>query len=158
MDFRLIAVPLFLIALPVHASDLTGKPRIIDGDTIEVAGQRTRLYGIDAPEMKQTCRTQSGKEQKCGVLSKQFLSDLLRNLEVTCKGKEKDHYGRLIAVCFIDWMDINEQIVMEGWALAYRKYSEDYVRAENYAKAMHRGIWRTEFIPPWEWRKGMLKR
>ena len=149
---RVVLTLFFLLASPVAASDLIGKPRIIDGDTIEVAGQRIRLHGIDAPEMKQTCKTSSGREQKCGVLSKQFLLDLLRNREITCKGKEKDPYSRLVAVCFIDWMDINEQIVMEGWALAYRKYSEDYIRAENYAKAMRRGIWRTEFIEPWEWR------
>ncbi len=103
--------------------------------------------------MGQTCKTPKGHQSKCGVLSKQFLSDLLSNREITCKGEEKDRYGRLIAVCFIDWMDINEQIVMEGWALAYRKYSEDYVRAENYAKSMRRGIWKTEFEPPWEWRR-----
>ena len=154
MKRLLTILSLVFLTLPsIAMADITGKARVVDGDTIWIGKTKIRLHGIDAPEMKQTCKTPKGKQSECGVLSKQFLSDLLSNREITCKGEEKDRYGRLIAVCFIDWMDINEQIVMEGWALAYRKYSEDYVRAENYAKSMRRGIWKTEFEPPWEWRR-----
>jgi len=65
----------------------------------------------------------------------------------------RDRYGRLLAVCYAGPFDINEQMVLDGWAMAYRKYSEDYVRAETFARARREGLWRGEFLPPWEWRR-----
>ncbi len=73
---------------------------------------------------------------------------------VTCKGDSRDRYDRLIAVCYIGGADINEQMVLQGWALAYRRYSTDYVRAEKAAKSLSRGMWGSQFVPPWEWRRG----
>jgi endonuclease YncB( thermonuclease family) len=67
---------------------LTGSPRVIDGDTIELAGERIRLHGIDAPEMKQTCRTRAGKVQHCGRLAKQDLERIVRGQDIKCKGIE----------------------------------------------------------------------
>lgn len=142
-----------LLPMSVAMADTTGPARIIDGDTIVIAGQRIRLHGIDAPEMKQTCKTRKGKEQLCGVLAKQALERLVRGQDVTCKGDERDKYKRLIAVCYAGPFDINETMVADGWALAYRKYSKDYVRAETFAKSRREGMWRTEFMPPWEWRR-----
>ena len=60
-----LATVLLTLPSPAHA-DVTGKPRIIDGDTLEIAGERIRLHGIDAPEARQTCTDQSGKEGNCG--------------------------------------------------------------------------------------------
>jgi len=117
---------LLLLSLPAHA-DITGKARVVDGDTIWISETKIRLHGIDAPEMKQTCRTS--------------------------KGNQQDRYKRLLAVCYVGPFNINEQMVTDGWALAYRKYSTDYVRAETFAKARREGLWRGEFVPPWEWRR-----
>ena len=103
--------------------------------------------------MKQTCRTSKGKEQMCGVLAKQALERLVKGQDVTCKGDTRDRYKRLIAVCYVGQLNINEQMVADGWALAYRRYSTDYVRAETLAKSRREGMWRTEFVPPWKWRK-----
>ena len=44
--------------------------------------------------------------------------------------------------------DINEWLVLQGWAVAYKRYSHDYVRAETLAKAKRRGIWASEFVKP----------
>ena len=71
-------------------ADVTGKPRVIDGDTIHIGKTKIRLHGIDAPEMKQTCKTSKGKEQMCGVLAKQALERLVRGQDVTCKGDTRD--------------------------------------------------------------------
>jgi endonuclease YncB( thermonuclease family) len=143
---------LTLLPSPAHA-DITGKPRVVDGDTIQINQTKIRLHGIDAPEMKQTCKTRKSKEQLCGVLAKQNLERLIKGQDVICKGDKRDRYKRLIAVCYAGPFDINKQMVTDGWALAYRKYSKDYVRAETFAKSRREGMWRTDFVPPWEWRK-----
>ena len=115
-----------LLILPSHAhADITGKPRVVDGDTIHIGKTKIRLLGIDAPEMKQTCRTSKGKEQMCGVLAKLALEGLVRGQNVTCKGDKRDRYKRLIAVCYAGPYDLNAKMVRQGWALAYRRYSMD---------------------------------
>jgi endonuclease YncB( thermonuclease family) len=136
-----------------QATDTTGPARVVDGDTIHIGKTKIRLHGIDAPEMKQACRTKKGQEQLCGELAKQSLETMVRGQQVRCEGDESDRYGRLIAVCFVGPFNVNERMVADGWALAYRKYSEDYIEAEDFAKANEEGMWRTEFVPPWEWRR-----
>ena len=149
---RPLIITLLLLSFPTHA-DTTGPARVIDGDTIVIAGERIRLHGIDAPEMKQTCHTSKGQEWNCGELAKQALEKLVQGQDVTCKGDKRDRYKRLIAVCYVGPFNINEQMVTDGWALAYRKYSKDYMRAETFAKSRREGMWRGEFMPPWEWRR-----
>ena len=149
----LALISFFILSISVAVADVTGKSRVIDGDTIWIGDTKIRLHGIDAPEMKQTCRTSKGKEQLCGRLAKQALEKLVRGQDVTCKGDKRDRYKRLIAVCYVGPFNINEQMVTEGWALAYRKYSKDYVRAETLAKSRREGMWRGEFVPAWEWRR-----
>ena len=135
-------------------ADVSGPARVIDGDTIEVAGERIRLHGIDAPESKQTCEW-PGKTIQCGRLATTALMDLTAGAEVTCKTREKDRYGRWVAVCYDpDGFDIGRNMVHTGWALAYRRYSTDYVETEDKAREAKRGMWKGEFVPPWEWRRG----
>ena len=67
--------------------------------------------------------------------------------------RKRDQYKRLIAVCYVGPFNINDQMVVDGWAMAYRKYSTDYVRAETFAKSRREGLWRGEFVEPWEWRR-----
>ena len=114
-----LAAILLLLPLPANA-DITGKARVVDGDTIHIGDTKIRLHGIDAPEMKQTCHTSKGKEQMCGVLAKQALERLVKGQDVTCKGDTRDRYKRLIAVCYVGPLNINEQMVTDGWAMAYR--------------------------------------
>lgn len=65
-----------------------------------------------------------------------------------------DRYGRLIAVCSIGREDVNAWMVGSGWAVAFRRYSKDYVVQEDRAKARRAGIWSSWFVMPWEWRRG----
>jgi endonuclease YncB( thermonuclease family) len=55
-----VSVALLTVPATAHTADLTGKPRIIDGDGIEMAGERIRLHGIDAPEANQLCNRADG--------------------------------------------------------------------------------------------------
>ena len=150
---RLALALILLLPISVAMADITGKPRVVDGDTIHIGKTKIRLHGIDAPEMKQTCRTRKGEEQMCGQLAKQALQRLVQGQDVVCKGDTRDRYKRLIAVCYVGPFNINKQMVVDGWAMAYRKYSKDYVKAETFAKSRREGLWRGEFEPPWEWRK-----
>ena len=125
------------------------------GTVIWIGETKIRLHGIDAPEMKQTC-THGGREWACGRMATQALKDAINNQEVVCKGDKRDRYKRLLAVCYVGKINLNAKMVGNGWALAYRKYSKDYVRAETFAKSRCEGIWRGEFEPPWEFVAAIL--
>ena len=144
---------LSVAAAPAWAAERTGAARVLDGDTLEIAGEKIRLYGIDAPELGQICRTRKGQDQQCGELARQALVAVVENQAVACKGDRRDPDGLLIAVCRIGWLDVGEKMVLDGWALADPRDGKAYARAENFAKARREGLWRTEFVAPWEWRR-----
>ena len=145
-----------------YVSDITGeennkanikkKIRILDGDTIHINKIKYRLHGIDAPEMKQLCKMKE-KNYKCGVKSKEFLVSLIGKKSVKCNHKDKDKYKRIVAECFVGQTNLNRELVRNGWALAFRDYSKDYVIDEEYAKENNLGMWKGTFIHPKNWRK-----
>jgi endonuclease YncB( thermonuclease family) len=131
---------------------LTGIPKITDGDTIRIANTRIRLHGIDAPEAKQTC-TADGKEWQCGWEATNALTNIVGKHWVTCTKRDVDRYGRVVAVCRAGPIELGAWMVGNGWAVAYRRHSKDYVRDEVDAKAARKGMWRGKFMMPWEWRR-----
>lgn len=141
-----------LLSIPAAAQDIIGRAEVVDGDTIKIAGERIRLHGIDAPERRQTCR-RGGEEYACGVDATKALSALVGDQGVACRAVDRDRYGRTVAKCFAGGGDINNEMVRQGWAIAYRKYSIDYVAAEVAARATKSGLWAGQFMLPWEWRK-----
>ena len=147
----LLAVALAFPA-PILA-DITGTASVIDGDTIEIHGQRIRFHGIDAPESRQTCIV-GGDVWRCGQQAALALSDFIGPSPVTCEKQGTDRYRRIIGVCSVRGEDVEAWMVLNGWALAYRRYSTDYVAQEQAAREARRGLWRGEFVPPWEWRRG----
>ncbi len=132
---------------------LTGSARVIDGDTLEIRGSRIRLHGIDAPERAQRCRS-GGRFWSCGREATRALVRRIGSHPVACEARDRDRYGRVIAVCRVGGKDVNAWMVAEGWALAYRKYSRRYVAQERAARAAKRGVWRGEVVAPWDWRRG----
>ena len=143
------------LSAPLHAEEITGPVRVIDGDTIEVRGKRIRLYGIDAPESAQRCIIE-GKSRPCGEIAADALKDLTMGTAVRCGKEDVDRYGRIVATCFDNHgFDINGNMVYTGWALAYRKYSTRYVATEDEARAAGRGLWKGAFVAPWDWRRGV---
>ncbi len=123
-----IAPVLALIATPALA-DVAGIASVIDGDTIEVHGQPIRLHGIDAPESRQLCRLDSNPWQ-CGKDAANALTDKIARQPVTCEDLGRDRYKRIIGRCIVAGEDINAWMGSQGLALAYRRYSLDYVDEE----------------------------
>jgi endonuclease YncB( thermonuclease family) len=131
--------------------DIVGKARMIDGDTIDIAGSRIRLQGIDAPETDQTCTDTSNRKWLCGRAATRALIALIAGRPLKCETSGLDRYRRVLAVCALpDGSDVNAWMVRQGWALAY--YSDAYRGEEAEAHAAKRGIWAGSFMPPWEWR------
>ena len=127
--------------------------KIIDGDTIILNSEKIRLYGIDTPEIKQTCTDNYGHTYLCGIRAKLELEKIIGSRKVSCIKKTKDRYKRSISICYVDENDINSLMVKRGWALAYRKYSKKYVKDEAIAKLNDAGMWSGKFIAPWKWRR-----
>ena len=149
---RALTIALCLLATPALA-DVTGTASVIDGDTIEVHGQRIRLHGIDTPEHQQLCR-RDGEPWQCGKDAAKALADKIARRPVTCEDLGRDRYDRIIGRCTVAGEDMGAWMVSQGLALAYRRYSLDYVDEEGEAQAARRGIWAGEFVKPWEWRRG----
>ena len=150
------AITLILSVLGAGLADVSGVPRVVDGDTIVIGKDRIRLHGIDAPEQRQTC-SHHDLEWACGEAATGALREMVGDNSVTCRGNKRDRYDRLIAVCFVAGRNLNASMVRDGWAVAYRKYSTDYVAAEKNAAAKLRGIWKGDFTRPWEWREKKRK-
>ena len=138
--------------LRTPTTPLAGRASVIDGDTIEIHGQRIRLHGIDAPEAERTC-TAEGKEWRCGEEATFALANETAEHWVRCEEKDRDRYRRVVAICYMGTHDLNAMMVRQGWALAYRRYSMDYVDEEAEAKEARAGLWRGEFTAPWGWRR-----
>jgi endonuclease YncB( thermonuclease family) len=144
---------LFILSLNVIADEISGIPKITDGDTIKIFNKKIRLHGIDTPEKKQICFKNS-KEYRCGQEATDALIKKINKKTVVCKVQEKlDRYNRYIGVCFLGNTDLNKWMVRNGYAVAYRRYSKDYIEDENYAKKNKIGLWSGNFIHPEKWRK-----
>ena len=125
---------------------------VTDGDTIRIGDERIRFSGIDAPELKQTCIYQS-IEFQCGEFSKTLLIQKIANQEVNCIREGNDRYGRTLAECFVGEESLSSYLVREGYAFAYRQYSDQFIQDEEYAQSRENGMWSMEFLFPWDYRK-----
>jgi len=143
-----LLICLFFIVARSHAEQII----VTDGDTIRIGDERIRFSGIDAPELKQTCIYQS-IEFQCGEFSKNLLIKKIANEEVTCIREGKDQYGRTLAECFVGEDSLSSYLVREGYAFAYRQYSDQFIQDEEYAKSKENGMWSMKFVFPWEYRR-----
>ena len=127
--------------------------RVSDGDSLRSGPLKIRLHGIDAPELAQTCTDTSGASWPCGRAARDAMAEIATTTRLRCDLMDVDRYGRLIMRCLAGGTDIAAHLVASGLALAYRRYSTDYVDVEAVARDTGRGMWAGEFEPPWDWRR-----
>jgi len=134
-------------ALPERVS---GRPDVIDGDSLRVSGVRIRLVGIDAPEGRQMCE-RDGVRQRCGDQARDHLRQLIKRAggAVSCQITRADQHGRGLASCTAGDVALNERMVRDGFAVAFGRRHRDL---ERQAQSANRGLWAGTFQRPSEWR------
>lgn len=160
-----ILVVLVVAALIAHYCGLrqdvhfkvADKVAAIDGDTLRANDNEVRLYGIDAPELNQTCTRADGKEWACGREAQLQLKSLIGRYAVDCEPRARDKFKREVAVCRTSKVpDLGEAMVREGLAINLGggdRGEGPYVDAEIDAQAAKRGIWAGDFQRPLDWRQ-----
>jgi len=129
-----------------------GSLRVVDGDTIVLNGEKIRFSGIDTPELKQTCM--KGDEKFfCGKTAKMLLIKKIGNQTPKCISEGKDAYKRTLGECFVNGESLSTFLVRNGYAFAYRKYSDKFIKDEEFAKENKLGMWAMTFQYPWDFRK-----
>lgn len=127
--------------------------RVIDGDGIKLAGRSVRLWGIDAPELRQEC-SKDGRRYPCGEKAKEALTAFLGAAAPICETVNRDRYGREVAKCEIAGDDLARLMVRSGWAVDWPRYSKGaYAEDQDEAETHKRGLWAGFFAAPWDWRK-----
>jgi endonuclease YncB( thermonuclease family) len=151
---------MLLVAIAVlYFGDLAGPlgfhvgVSVIDGDSIRDGKRRIRLYGIDAPELRQQCRDGAGRAYRCGDAAREALETLIGKHEIGCRVVESDRYGREVARCQVDSVQINREMVKSGWAVAYDRHSLEYMIAEAAARRARAGLWQGSFQRPQDYRR-----
>ena len=135
------------------AMPLVGTVWVADGDTLEVAGVRIRLEGIDAPELDQTCTDPKGQSWPCGRTAQRELRAHIGGRALKCEPNGSDRFRRVLAVCLLpDGLNVNAWMVRQGWAVA-TGYAGTYRAEQDEAKAAKRGIWAGTFEAPRAWRQ-----
>lgn len=127
---------------------IQGRTRLSDGDSLYLNRRKVRLIGIDAPELHQLCE-KDGTPYPCGEMSKQHLATLVNGNEISCTYTKKDKFDRLLGRCRVGQIDLNRQMVKDGWAVSYY----DYKQEETEARQQKLGIWAGSFEWPHAWRR-----
>lgn len=97
---------------------ISGRARVIDGDTLEISSQRIRLWGINAPE----------RSDPLGPAATAFLRKTVQDAIVTCHPRDRDRYNRIVARCFVLERDLARDLVTAGHAVDYPRYSKGYYK------------------------------
>jgi endonuclease YncB( thermonuclease family) len=151
---RRLSLAFLLVSAPVLAAEpITGCASVSDGDTLIIRDTKIRLHGVDAPESAQLCQDAAGKDYRCGQKAALALAERIGEATLSCESRDTDRYGRTVAVCHKGSEDLNGWMVAQGYAIAYQRYSTNYLQQELTAKALKRGIWAGTFDPPSDWRR-----
>jgi endonuclease YncB( thermonuclease family) len=144
---------LAVFTFTTHAAEvISGVPRIVDGDTLEIGTTKIRLASIDAPESDQVCLNANRERWTCGIEARDRLAVHIGSHPIDCAPAGFDTYGRTLATCTLAGENLNAWMVRQGWALAFVRYSKEYASDEEAARSAGRGLWSGAFIAPWDWR------
>ena len=132
--------------LTVFAGEITGVPRIHDGDTVKIGQTKLRLSGMDAPETDQICLNADGQKWACGIAARDALIKYSNGQIWECTTTGDGGYKRSLAKCFIEGEDVSAWMVRSGWALSYVRYSHDYDAAETAARNIGAGLWSARLL------------
>ncbi len=138
---------------PMKYPAIYGPARVLSGDTLVVNGQVIRLYGIAAPEIRQTCAQSDGRGYRCGQKSAVWLNDWLRDNIVECHLIKQNQQGVITGMCTLGEYDIAAATVNAGLAVANTGESKVYVPYQEQAARNRRGLWEGKFYMPWDWAK-----
>ena len=136
-------------------TEIRGTPEVIDADVLKFGTRRVILWGIDAPERKQTCQL-NGELWGCYDVAFRHLQLLAGRGEVTCTYRsDPDPFGRRFGVCESGGQDLNAEMVRAGLALAFDEQSDDYDAAMADAITAAVGLWQpgVNFEEPWVFRR-----
>lgn len=124
----------------VESAVIEGVPQIIDGDTLDIKGNRIRLAGMNAPETGRSRNDQNGRARMCGRDAAAAMDSLVGGKTVRCAVIGEDDYGRAVAVCRAAGADVGAEMVGAGFALDSPSYKPSYARIEAEARAAGRGL------------------
>lgn len=148
---------IFAAGIPAQAQDAapsSGPAIVLDGSHLEVAGRRFKLYGIDAPDVDETCENAEHKEYPCGVEAREALVKLVERQTVTCQPRGPNQINEMLATCTLGGTDLSGAMIDAGWAIADRTRTLSYEETEEKARTTKHGLWQGRFIPPANWRAG----
>lgn len=145
-----------LLALPLGAAqrEIAGPARVIDGDTLEIAGQRLRIGGIDAPERAETCIDAQGQDWPCGAWATKATRELLGQQRLTCVDLGEQSFDRIVARCYIGGRDLAVSLIEAGIARPCLRFAREqgtehrYLQAEKVGLAERAGIYAGPLNPP----------
>jgi len=130
---------------------------VVDGDTLDLGGQKYRLFGIDAPEHAQSCHTPAGGNWACGLAATAEMVRLTANKDVQCDDRGKDGFHRILAVCLANGANLNAAMIDGGFAWAFVKFSDMFVAPEAVARTKRIGVWQAPSEAPWDFRADRWK-
>lgn len=156
--FAILAILIALAVPAFAATESISRPvptvRVVDGDGLELEGLKIRLWGIDAPELDQTCASAAGPAYPCGKAAAVLLAALVGEGTLACTVVDIDRFKRPVMRCAVAGVDIGREMVKRGWAVDYGRYSGGfYAGDQEAAQAARRGMWAGSFVMPWDWRR-----
>lgn len=130
-----------------------GSVEVISADTLEMYGKYVQIYGIDAPEIDQTCADKYGRAYYCGREAASWLKSWIQNAELECRIVKQDTKGNMVGICAYGPYDLGAALVNAGWAVANPNHTDIYMAYEQQAQVNQNGLWQGDFYKPWDWRK-----